>query len=127
MAFDSSVCRVNNFWEAVGACVGWLDACNGFDDAEMTRRILKITEESGEVAEAWIGVLGQNPRKGVSHTRDQVASELVDVMFTAAVALSSLGFDGQEMVDRGLEQIRLKRAAAKAGVVPFDSAVTLGG
>nr|WP_245923304.1 MazG-like family protein [Actinoplanes atraurantiacus] len=62
---------------------------------ELTCRILKVTEEAGEAAQAWIGLLGQNPRKGVTHTRDDVAAELADVAFTALVAIASLDLDPQ--------------------------------
>ena len=86
-------------WKAVAGACDWLDAANGTDDQELTCRILKITEESGEAAAAWIGVLGTNPRKGVTHTRDEVAAELGDVVFSALVALRSLGFDPQAVLD----------------------------
>jgi hypothetical protein len=76
-------------WDAVRASRGWLDAANGTGDTELTCRILKLTEESGEAAAAWIGVLGQNPRKGVTHRREDVAAELADVVFTALVARST--------------------------------------
>ena len=59
----------------------------------MTLRILKVTEEAGEAAGAWIGVLGTNPRKGVTHSRDDVVAELADVVITALVAMDSLGVD----------------------------------
>jgi hypothetical protein len=80
-------------WAAVRTSREWLDAANGVGDAELTCRILKVTEEAGEAAGAWIGVLGQNPRKGVTHTRDEVAAELADVALTALVAIESLGLD----------------------------------
>jgi NTP pyrophosphatase (non-canonical NTP hydrolase) len=53
-------------------------------------QILKITEEAGEVAEAVIGAYGQNPRKGRSHTWQDVESEVCDVIITAMVALTRL-------------------------------------
>lgn len=46
---------------------------------------LKLTEEAGELAEAMLGVLGQNPRKGVCKTTDDVLNEAIDVILTAAV------------------------------------------
>ncbi len=75
-----------------------LDANNGTDPNELTLRILKITEEAGEAAQAWIGVQGQNPRKGVTHTVDDVVGELADVVFTSLVAIASLGADPREAV-----------------------------
>ena len=77
----------------VRAAAAWLDAANGRGEPELTLRILKVTEEAGEAAGAWIGVIGQNPRKGVTHTLAEVAAELADVAFTALVAIESLGFD----------------------------------
>ena len=49
-------------------------------------------------AQAWIGVLGQNPRKGVTHTTGDVVGELADVVFTALVAIASLGADPRQAV-----------------------------
>ena len=89
----------DTIWAAVPAARAWLDAANGTDDAELSSRILKLAEESGEVATAWIGVLGTNPRKGVTHTRREVADELADVVVTALVAIESLGFDARAVLD----------------------------
>ncbi|WP_051830916.1 MULTISPECIES: MazG-like family protein [Streptomyces] len=50
-------------------------------------QVVKIQEEAGEVAEALLGVLGANPRKGVSHTVTDLQSELCDVITAAMVAL----------------------------------------
>lgn len=50
-------------------------------------RLLKIQEEAGEVAAATIGFVGANKRKGYSHTSEDVAKELADVVITAMVAL----------------------------------------
>jgi hypothetical protein len=33
---------------------------------------MKLTEETGEVTQAVIGAMGQNPCKGVTHTRDEM-------------------------------------------------------
>jgi NTP pyrophosphatase (non-canonical NTP hydrolase) len=80
-------------WEWVSADFRTLDGKDGTDDDEITLRLLKIAEEFGEAAQAWIGVLGQNPRKGVTHSREQVAGELGDVAFGALVTASSMGLD----------------------------------
>lgn len=77
-------------WPAIRGFVAWLDDANGRSDEEVTLRILKIVEEAGEVAQAWIGMTGQNPRKGITHTRQDVADELCDVAITALTALASL-------------------------------------
>lgn len=77
-------------WTTIRELTGWLDGENGRSREEITLRLLKLTEEVGEVAQAWIGVQGQNPRKGVTHTAADVADELCDVIVTALVALSSV-------------------------------------
>lgn len=50
-------------------------------------RVIKVQEESGEVAQAVIGFVGANKRKGVTHDEEAVAKELADVVITAMVAL----------------------------------------
>ncbi|RAO31651.1 hypothetical protein ONO23_03411 [Micromonospora noduli] len=95
-----------SIWAAARASRGWLDAANGTGQTELTCRILKLTEEVGEASAAWIGLLGQNPRKGVTHTREDVAAELADVAFTALVAIESLGLDAQTALDACAEKVR---------------------
>ena len=50
-------------------------------------RLLKVQEEAGEVAQAAIGYVGANKRKGFTHTTEQVAAELADVVIAAMVAM----------------------------------------
>jgi NTP pyrophosphatase (non-canonical NTP hydrolase) len=78
---------------AAGAIADWLDEHNGRDRAELAARILKVTEEAGEAGAAWIGATGQNPRKGATHTYDDVCAELADVAMAALVAIDSLNGD----------------------------------
>jgi NTP pyrophosphatase (non-canonical NTP hydrolase) len=87
---------VDEIATAVRASVAWLDAANGRDEASLTFRMLKLVEEAGEAAAAWIGHTGANPRKGVTHTVADVAGELADVALTAMIAIESLGVDHQE-------------------------------
>lgn len=84
--------------QAVKASVCWLDEHHGNGRPQQSLRILKVTEEAGEAAQAWIGFVGQNPRKGVTHTDREVADELADVALTALVAIESLGFDAAEVL-----------------------------
>lgn len=65
----------------------WLDTSNEPSPHEDSMRVLKITEEAGEAASAYIGMVGQNPRKGVTHTLDDLLSELSDVVITALCAM----------------------------------------
>lgn len=80
----------NTPWPALAGLAEWLDRSNGTSQQETTLRLLKVTEEAGEMAQAWIGYTGQNPRKGTTHTAEDVADELCDVAVTALVALFSI-------------------------------------
>lgn len=76
----------------------YLSTRNGSDDLQRTLQILKVSEEAGEVADAWIGLMGQNPRKGSYGSVSDVAKELGDVTFTALVAIAGLGLDPEEVL-----------------------------
>ena len=56
----------------------------------LRRRTGKLAEEVGEVAEAVAGVVGENFRKGVTHTLDDVLKECLDVTVAALGAYESL-------------------------------------
>lgn len=60
-------------------------------------RISKIGEELGEAIQAFIGFTGQNPRKGETHTMDQVLNELADTALTAIFAMQHLTKDDHEV------------------------------
>ncbi|MFI6283420.1 MazG-like family protein [Streptomyces sp. NPDC051018] len=78
-------------WPTVDRLRGWLDeASTRPAEQELLLRMLKLSEEVGEVAEAVVGATGQNPRKGRTHTWQDVESELCDVILTAMVALRTL-------------------------------------
>lgn len=87
-----------DLFDVAELAANYLDENNGCDRAEQTLRLLKVTEEAGEVAAAWIGVCGQNPRKGVTHTPEQVGAELADVVMSALVAMTSIGLDPREIM-----------------------------
>jgi hypothetical protein len=72
-------------------------------------RILKVTEEVGEVTGPPRSVLGQNPRKGTTHTAEDVADELCDVIVTAMVALGSVVTDPAGHFARKVAQIAALR------------------
>jgi NTP pyrophosphatase (non-canonical NTP hydrolase) len=71
-------------WDEAGRLTEWLG------DVPLEAQLLKLSEEVGEVAEAYLGMTGLNRRKGLSHTRDDLAGEVADVIITAAVALVSV-------------------------------------
>ncbi|MFG3351597.1 MazG-like family protein [Streptomyces sp. NPDC048001] len=86
---------MDEVWDRVERLRRWLDAEAAPAASGDTRllRVLKIGEEFGEVAEALHGALGANPRKGASHSWEDVERELCDVIVTAMVALHTLGPD----------------------------------
>jgi NTP pyrophosphatase (non-canonical NTP hydrolase) len=79
-------------WDQVQQLRGWLDdnMADALSGDVQLLRILKISEELGEVAEALHGVTGANPRKGASHSWEDVRAELGDVILTAMVALATV-------------------------------------
>jgi len=70
----------------------WIDESNTHRDPEavLWGRVAKLTEESGEAIAALIGLTGQNPRKGVTHTAEDVVAELLDVAITALGAVEHM-------------------------------------
>lgn len=55
-------------------------------EAQLWSRVAKVGEECGEVIAAMIGATNQNPRKGQTHTKADIAKELLDVAVTALAA-----------------------------------------
>ncbi|GGS46003.1 MazG-like family protein [Streptomyces violaceus] len=100
-------------WATIDTLWEWLDANRPVEGREgVLLRILKLSEEVGEVSEAVIGATGQNPRKGVTHTWDDVQSELCDVVITALVALRTLTPEAREVFGRHLERVRERSLAS---------------
>lgn len=83
-------------------------------DVPAEMRLLKLTEEVGEVADAFIGMYGLNGRKGVCRTRDDLLAELADVIITAAVAMSGVTGDVDEA--RSHLERRLAAVTERAGL-----------
>ncbi|MFJ8307891.1 MULTISPECIES: MazG-like family protein [unclassified Streptomyces] len=96
----------NSPWPTVAALHAWLTERSPVPPEQQTLlRMLKLSEEVGEVAEAVIGATGQNPRKGVSHSWQDVQSELCDVIVTAMVALTTLTPDAARVFDTHLKGV----------------------
>ena len=92
-----------DLWTAIDGQWNWLESNQPLGGHEgLLLRILKLSEEVGEVAQAVIGATGQNPRKGVTHTWEDVQSELCDVAITALVALRTLTPEAREVFLRHL-------------------------
>ncbi|MDF2991879.1 MAG: hypothetical protein K0S37_2393 [Microbacterium sp.] len=101
----------------------WIDAGNAQRDPEALtlHRLIKLTEESGEVVTATIGALGANPRKGVTNTFEKVLEELLDVAITALGAYEHI--DGHQ--GRALSELdgKIVRVAERAGAITRPSLV----
>jgi hypothetical protein len=84
-------------------------------------RALKVQEEAGEMAQAVIGVLGQNPGKGVTHTWDDVVYEAIDTALSALVLAETVqpGTLGLTLAGR-LDH--LARRAATSGAPDVEQA-----
>ncbi|WP_210505724.1 MazG-like family protein [Naasia sp. SYSU D00057] len=95
----------------------WIDAGNAHRDpeAQLWGRVAKIAEEHGEAVAALVGMTGQNPRKGVTHGRDEVIEELLDVAITALGAVEHLtGHRGDAFarLERKLGEVAQRARAA---------------
>ncbi|MFE4513724.1 MazG-like family protein [Kitasatospora sp. NPDC056783] len=104
----------SRIWESVDHLVAWLDE-QGTQSPQEERllRILKLSEEVGEVGAAVIGATGQNPRKGVTHTWEDVQHELCDVVFSALVALRTLTPDAARVFAERLAYVEQRSAASR--------------
>ncbi|ONK12641.1 hypothetical protein STBA_33890 [Streptomyces sp. MP131-18] len=99
-------------WTAVERIAAWLEEHSTLPvEQRRLLQLLKITEEAGEVAEAVIGATGQNPRKGRSHTWQDVEAEVCDVIVTAMVALARLTPDAREVFAAHLARVVERNAA----------------
>jgi hypothetical protein len=60
---------MDDTWGTIEETVRWLgDSSMLAPETEKLLRIMKLAEEAGEVTQAVAGTLGQNPRKGVTHS-----------------------------------------------------------
>lgn len=123
----------------VEAITAWLDTSNPASPHEDSMRVLKLVEEAGEAAAAYIGMVGQNPRKGVTHTQMDLLNELADVALTALCAMQH--FTQDAVVTRGVlaskvaaimarSDIRTRAAAepvSPLSILGIDPAFTVGG
>lgn len=85
--------KLDELAEHTAALSQWIDShpANQVSNEErMHRRVTKIYAEAGEVADAVSGWLGENPRKGRTHTRGDVVEELLDVALAALCAVEHL-------------------------------------
>ncbi|MBN0044876.1 MazG-like family protein [Streptomyces actuosus] len=106
-------------WDTIDDLWAWLEAGQPHGGRDgLLLRILKLSEEVGEVAQAVIGATGQNPRKGTTHTWSDVESELCDVAVTALVALRTLTPDARAVFTRRPEAVARRSLPPAAPEAP---------
>ncbi|MFD3697022.1 MazG-like family protein [Streptomyces sp. NPDC058646] len=109
-------------WDTVIALAARFDAADaerGIPSQEShILQVLKIGEEFGEAAQAVIGARGTNPRKGHSHSWEDVHDEVCDVAITALVALARMRPDAQAYFAGQLELKAGKFLPAPRGADP---------
>ncbi|MFF6785738.1 MazG-like family protein [Streptomyces sp. NPDC012510] len=106
----------DGLWRSITLLHAWLEADQPYGGREgLLLRMLKLQEEVGEVAQAVIGATGQNPRKGTTHTWDDVRSELCDVVVTALVALRTLTPDAREVFADHLAAVTERSLGSRRG------------
>ncbi|MFD5327612.1 MazG-like family protein [Streptomyces sp. NPDC127092] len=103
---DAADAAAQDPWPTIARLHAWLTAHQKLPRSEeILLRVLKLSEEVGEAAQAVIGATGQNPRKGTSHTWQDVEAELCDVVITAMVALRTLTPDAAEVFARHVDRV----------------------
>jgi NTP pyrophosphatase (non-canonical NTP hydrolase) len=109
-------------WDTVDRLVGWLDTSSILPpETERLLRVMKLSEEVGETTQALSGVLGTNPRKGITHTWQDVEAELCDVILTAMVALTTLNPDARKIFAQRLEHIAERSLDASEQITTVDA------
>ncbi|MGG7574108.1 MazG-like family protein [Streptomyces sirii] len=97
---------MNDPWQTIARLAGRLEDHSTLPrEQRLLLQLLKIQEEAGEVAEAVIGAMGQNPRKGHSHTWRDVEAEVCDVIVTGMVALTRMNPAAAAVFERHMEGI----------------------
>jgi NTP pyrophosphatase (non-canonical NTP hydrolase) len=101
----------------------WLDAdvaetYQGQPLAQDWGRVAKVAEETGEAVEALIAYTGQNPRKGVCGTLDDLLGELADVAMTGMFAIQH--FTKDETKTAAVLMAALEKAAGRAAEAGYE-------
>lgn len=68
--------------------------------------LLHLSEEVGEVAEAFSLHLGSNPRKPAVGSLEDVCDELADVVCTALTAIAFIGASPKEVLQRQMAKTK---------------------
>ena len=86
-------------------------------------RVTKVSEEAGEAVSALIALTGQNPRKGICGTLDELLGELGDVTVTGIFAIQHFTKDEAETAAifmAAMEKVATRAANAGYGKPPKE-------
>ncbi|MDX3755462.1 MazG-like family protein [Streptomyces sp. AK02-04a] len=111
-------------WPVTARIVTALNTANGTGEHETAMRLMKVMEEAGEATAAYIGMTGQNPRKGTTHTRADVADELCDVIIAATVALHAFATAPPAALDAKLNAAARRLHESEPWPTPADAYAT---
>lgn len=95
-----------------------LDNADGLPP-EFHQRASAIMQSLGRAVAALIGATGQNPRKGITHTRDEVVNEVLDAVLTGLLCSQHLLKSSAEVRYR----LREKQAALYRRAVASEQAL----
>jgi hypothetical protein len=87
-------------WNDIYFLDQWLDdnVSDQYKEQPMAQdwaRLAKVVEEVGEAIQAFIGLTGQNPRKGFTHSGEEFTGEMADSILTLVLCLQHFTKDAQ--------------------------------
>jgi NTP pyrophosphatase (non-canonical NTP hydrolase) len=109
-------------WGIVEFIDNWLDTAvaETYKDQPLAQdwaRVAKVTEECGEAVEAMVGMTGQNPRKGVTHTEDDLLGELADILLTGLYAIQHFTKSTERTKHIIQDKIEYQRERAQRSII----------
>lgn len=110
-------------WQDVQYIDEWLDSkvSPAYQEQPLAQdwaRLSKVSEELGEAIQEFIGLTGQNPRKGVTSSEPQFLEEVADTLITALLCMQH--FTKDTWVTREIIRSRIERTAKRARVSMND-------
>lgn len=118
----------------IAAITRWLDANTPDSPQEDATRVMKAGEEIeeayralavidvafGRAVTAYIGFTGENPRKGVTHTLDELATELADIAITAMCAIAHFYPVQSPLMVRAFMAAKITEIIKRSDIQPID-------
>ena len=110
--------QTSGWGKQVAAISSWIDTSDSYvgldPEAHLWRRTMKLVGEAGEVQDALGGMLGENPRKGVTHTQYDLIGELLDVAIAALGAVEHI--TGNTGDSEALLAEKIRKVVERAGL-----------